>query len=525
MRAFVFFYTYVCYVTLCFSQSNTTNIFLKGSDVDPAVYLHYDEQIDDYHMDTIRVEHRFRQPVVISDHDGRLLGYYNGHQIRNNDGTLAENGDSLGWNNSLKPQFEYNPNIKYNEGFGGFVSAVLVPTDSDSLFVLYHLNKVLVYDVDNFLLPYMLEAGEYEFVRYASSLLKTEIKLNKNGRLEVDEDKKNQIIIEDFLSREVYCVQHANGQDWWVVVGCLASSDAYSILIKNNTEVSIQKYYLSHINTQHINTGWGTTGFSLNGDKLVRLNYRHPVALPLVLETMDFDRCTGKTTNLVVDSFYLPSSRGAYMAAEFSPSGRYLYLGGVYSLCRVDLSKVDYFNQMDTIFNYKDTLLNRVSWTLDSFPHFDFLNLTPNGKIIVFTAIASPFFHLIDNPDADDIQDIGFKEKVYITPESKSPYFDRIIVHEMSRRNANKINAIPCEVNTEDIPYVHKIKVYPVPASQFLYLEEIPRGKAEIIALTSGVVIKNNLVIESPLDISYLESGMYGIRFIETGDIIKFIKI
>ncbi|HMU05544.1 MAG TPA: hypothetical protein PJ990_18045, partial [Saprospiraceae bacterium] len=117
------------------------------------------------------------------------------------------------------------------------------------------------------------------------------------------------------------------------------------------------------------------------------------------------------------------------------------------------------------------------------------------------------------------------KEKVYITPESKSPYFDRIIVHEMSRRNANKINAIPCEVNTEDIPYVHKIKVYPVPASQFLYLEEIPRGKAEIIALTSGVVIKNNLVIESPLDISYLESGMYGIRFIETGDIIKFIKI
>ncbi len=271
MKAFVFFYTYICYVTLCYAQSNTTNIFLKGSDVDLAVYLHYDEQVDDYLMDTIRVEHRFRQPVIISDLNGRLLGYYNGYQIRNSDGTLAENGDSLGWNNSLKLQFEYNPNIKYNEGFGGFVSAVLVPTDSDSLFVLYHLNKVLVYDVDNFHLPYMLEAGEYEFVSYASSLLKTEIKLTKNGRLEINEEKKNQIILEDFLSRELYCVQHANGRDWWVVVSCLASRDAYSVLVRDNTEVSVHKYYLSHTNTQHINTGWGTTRFSTNGDKLVRL--------------------------------------------------------------------------------------------------------------------------------------------------------------------------------------------------------------------------------------------------------------
>ena len=240
---------------------------------------------------------------------------------------------------------------------------------------------------------------------------------------------------------------------------------------------------------------------------------------------MDFDRCTGTTRNLVVDSFFLPYNRGAYMSAEFSPSGRYLYLGGVYSLCRVDLSKVDYFDQMDTIFNYTDTLLNRVSWTLDSFPHFDFLNLTPHGKIMVFTAIASPFFHMIDNPDAEDILDIGFREKLYTTPLSKNSYTERIIVHELSRRNSNNINAIPCEVNTEDVSYVHKIKVYPLPASQFLYLEDIPRGKAEIIALTLGVVIKTNLVIESPLDISYLKSGMYGIKFIETGDIIKFIKI
>ncbi len=517
----------ILFVCSVWCQPNTANFLSALYNDSVGVYMYYDQNIKDYKMDTIELQYSVRQPIVISDQNSKLLGYFNGHQIRNADGTLSENGDSLGWNNSLKITFEYIKNVRnINEGLGAFNHSVLLPTKSDSIFLLFHLNSVIVEDVDNFLLPYMLEAGENEFQFYANSLLKTEIRLNKNGKLSIQRNKKNQVIVEDFLKvYDLNCVQHANGEDWWVVTTCQATDEAYSVRVSDTAIVSTIKYQTSWANTKFINLGYGTSRFSPSGDKLVKLNYRWNPDLPQILEVMDFDRCTGTTSNLNVHSFPLPKEYGVNMSVEFSASSRYLYMGDYKRLMRMDLYKDKYFENLDTIFSLKDSIPGNYIFNLNEQDHFDFLNLTPNGKIVANSRWVTPYVHIINEPDAPDIKDIKYQSRAYKVLSNVNSN-KKILIDEMNRRNQYKSPYLHCVVTTDEQPKYNKNKIYPNPTRDIIYLDLYNtnnNGIIKLIHLSTGMIISKHIDSDNSINVSDLKCGLYGMQF-DNGDFLKFIK-
>ena len=521
------------------NYSQGFNFLFKNWDGSSAVNLKYNGVDSLFDIKISQLPYPISQALTFTNRYGDAIGYFNGHQVRNIDGSLAINGDSLGWTPSLGRIFKSLENVQdINQGLGTSENAIILPITNDSLFLLFYQDFMEVNDVDNFLLPYMLEAGEYEFKWYSKGLLMSVIKVKNNGRLEVINGKKDVRIIEDFLIyRNMMPVRHANGKDWWIVTPCQHEDNAYSILVSDTTVTVAGKHKFSGSNTKYIYSGFGTSRYNVAGDKLVRLNYRYWEAdefpsgrFPQIMEVMDFDRCTGKIDgDIKIDSFQLVKPFGSRMSAEFSPSGRFLYLGDFFNLMRIDLNKPGpLFGALDTIYTIPDTIVgNGIVDTYDYFDHFDFMNRTPGNQILIQSAWATPFLHLIKYPDAEHISDIGYISRAVILPNDLNIDSTRIITNGMPRFTHTYMPVKACSTVVEDMPYVHNIRIYPNPTSDKIFLDtevyKVIDGKYKLYNIVSGLMVKSGLMDHNSIDVSSLDSGFYSVKL--DGNIIKFIKI
>lgn len=496
-----------------------------------AVNIKYNQKNENF--DVIvndKIKNPFEQVLTITDKYNNMLGYTNGKFVWAANGDTITNGDSLGWTKSWEMITTKISRFKSQTS----KTAIVLPTSSDSLWLLFYQDFVWKYDVDNFHLPYMEEAGEVEFIYTADHLYLSKVRLNKDGKLYIAPEEKDIPVVKDFLIYwSLMAVQHANGSDFWILAPCQNTSEAYSILVSDSIVSVKGKYQFTDTNTKHLWFDYGSIRFSFTGDKIVKLNYKYqsPEYLPnnsymQYIELFNFDRCEGKVIDrITIDSFPRPKEYGANMDAIFSKNDQYLYISENYSLVRKDLTRPGKFlNNLDTIVKFDRNPTSFLQ--LDTTDQCTALNYFPDGRIWMNGLWDQSFFSTINDPDAPNIGDVGYTSKAIILPNDPKNPEKKLLANFSHTWYLSPRPSFECSINdkVDDSSSIPKLIVYPNPTSDYISIKGLPNTNSiRIINLYSGQEIFNGILHNNSLDVSMYVSGVYAI--ITHNSIIKFIKL
>ena len=259
----------------------------------------------------------------ISDSTGLLQFYYSydakgalgpGHQsgnVYNKLGSIMLNGDSLisgGW---------------YFEG-------IIVPSPiAINLFYLFNVGVT------------------GEFGLYYSLI---DISLN-NGNGAVTQ--KNIQLQPEPANDGLVAMKHGNGRDWWVIHrrngawGAGVDNTFFKYLV-TATGVALN-------DTQNIGSVLASNGltytFNKQGNKLAMCAWAG------VIETFDFDRCTGQLSNhVLIHPKDQSNNYSEFVSCEWSASGRFLYVStnGAYDsvyVVQIDMQNPNLYGASDTVFS------------------------------------------------------------------------------------------------------------------------------------------------------------------------------
>jgi hypothetical protein len=272
--------------------------------------------------------------ACISDENGNLLYYTNGTYITDSAGNLLLNGDSLSPCTYTSEQYIVGLDLPQ--------AALFIPKPSDSnYYYLFHLS---------------LDSTDYH-----------------PGHLRAG---------------GITACKHANGRDYWIVIGESNTNGFYKFLLTPDT---ILGPFLQNIGPVFPNLDdYGLAKFSQDGSKYVTGIYGYG---PILI--MDFDRCSGEFSN--PDTVFNEASTNPVdnplsgcAAVEFSPNGRFIYVSNVVSLNQNDLLSA---NIQDSVAVY----------TADSneFYGINLIQSAPNGKIYGSTFNGGlKAFHVVNYPDS-----------------------------------------------------------------------------------------------------------------------------
>lgn len=315
----------------------------------------------------------FNQNVhACSDSMGNLLYYTNGIRIRDRTFELMENGDMLNpgtiWNNN---QDDFYP------GWGTF--SIPFPGHSNQ-YILFHLgvylNNGLIY----------------------SPFYYTVIDMNMNNGLGAVIDKNHVLLQGNF--NQPTAVKHANGRDWWVVIGQY-NEPKYFVFLVNEQGISAPQEQMIG-DPYHFPAESGNSIFSPDGTLYVQNESANGCRVHL------FDRCTGQLSHyriLQYDTIY-----GSFhpFLAMFSEDSRFLYIGSTRYMAQVDMW-ADSFTVART-----DTI-QMTDWDFNPFPGFVTLfyqgSLAPDNKIYMCSFAETMVMHVMHHPNlpgqACDLENSG----------------------------------------------------------------------------------------------------------------------
>ena len=260
-----------------------------------------------------------------SDSSGNLLFYTNGIRIYNKNRQLMDRGDSINpgqvWNNSQ----EYGYVASYP------VVALPLPK-ADNIYYLFHTDIYL---------------GGIVTQTYTKHFYYTIIDMKANNGLG-KVLTKNQVLMEGEIMWPAF-VKHGNGRDWWVMGMQRADTKHYLYLLSPE---GITGPYTQDIGPPFVSTEYeGESLFSEDSHYFLRHDSK------TALRLYDFDRCTGKLSNLRIIPFQEPLHS---FYAAFSPDDRFLYLnrpGWVWSL---DMQADDLSASYDSV----------AAWEINVYPTF-----------------------------------------------------------------------------------------------------------------------------------------------------------
>jgi hypothetical protein len=200
------------------------------------------------------------------------------------------------------------------------------------------------------------------------------------------------------------CVKHGNGRDWWVI---FRKNGAYAGWYDNR----FYKYLVSPaginlVDSQGIGSqdlsGFMRYVFNKTGDKLAMVMYDG------LIETFDFDRCTGTFSNHQIIR-QLGSSQDALWSCAFSPNGRFLYVSSGWvasTLIQIDLQNPQPWNSCDTLYvenniTYSGGALrlapdDKIYWTNNWYDGFNFPFPFPDSVFNSYNTNLS----VINSPDS-----------------------------------------------------------------------------------------------------------------------------
>jgi hypothetical protein len=323
----------------------------------------------DFAADTVAVDSipgtvGFRSTnACISDENGNLLYYTNGTYITDRAGNLLLNGDSLSPCTYTSQQYIVGLDLPQ--------ATLFLPKPSDSnYYYLFHLS---------------LDTIEYRVGNLYYSL----IDKRGNGGLGAVV-KKNVSFLNGTIMRTggITACKHANGRDYWIVIGISDTNGFYKFLLTPDTILGPFIQYIGPVFP--FQDDYASSKFSQDGSKYVTGIYGYA---PILI--MDFDRCTGEFSN--VDTVFNEASTdpinnplSGCVSLEFSPNGRFVYASNVINLNQYDLLSA---NIQDSVAVY----------TADSneFYGINLIQSAPDGKIYGSTFNGGlKAFHVVNYPDS-----------------------------------------------------------------------------------------------------------------------------
>ncbi len=309
----------------------------------------------------------FRQVnASICDATGNLLFYTNGIYVANALNEPMENGQGL------------NPGLhaQQNQQYGYILDqgAMIIPVpDKDSLYYLLHLDKELTVDQTSF---------------QSSHFYVSLINMNRNdgkGSVVV----KNQIIINDALNNgKITATQHANGQDWWIIIRKYDTNEYYQILL-NTDQVEVKN--IQSVGIPIPSNSIGQAVFSPDGSKYANVHLTGTGGDPIYVSIYDFDRCNGELNN-PVQFTYVDTAWGGGVA--ISPNNRFLYVSSFRYVYQYDLHAPDIEASRITVAEWDGFAQNGFFSTT-----FYLAQLAPDGKIYITSNTSVSYLHVINNPD------------------------------------------------------------------------------------------------------------------------------
>lgn len=439
-------------------------------------------------MDTnsvIRIIPVSNTDVSICDTSGNLLFYSNGLTIGNR------------IHDTLQNAYNFNPGYysdwSYPEGLLSCQGALILPYPwFEKKYILFHESGELF---GNQVQPLQL--------RYSV------INMNlDNGYGGIVDTLKNKYAVEDTLTLGgINAVKHANGRDWWVLVHNYSEAKYHKVLVspKGIQEVS-EQYIGSVINSDAL----VQSCFSPDGSKYCLATWSG------IFEYLNFDRCTGKLSNLVT-SFVTDSA--ALTGCSFSPDSRFLYVSTFYNLYQFDT----WSN------NLIDDSIHIAAW--DSFtsvygiPVLFFQHqLAPDGKIYMSSWNSSKYFHVITEPDSL-AEACKFEQHSYVLPHEYN-----VSIPTFPNYDLGALGGSPCDTIVDVPTGIINIKNYnfriaPNPVHDWLnivyqsnddVLLEIFDINGKPMATASLYhYFKNRLV-----DVSNLAAGVYLISITKNGKLL-----
>ena len=253
--------------------------------------------------------------TVMCDVEGNLLFYNNGQAIAGADHEILINGNDI------------NPDAETDDLLWQASLSLPIPTSTYE-YVLLH-EEALGVDV--------LVTNLY------ATYINTEL-----GEV----TQKNVSILEDTLSvGKITATRHANGRDWWILVGRFNDNVYYTFLLSPE---GIQDSYMQEIG-EAPDTGIGRACFSPDGTKYAVYNGVLPEQE--YLNVFDFDRCTGQLSNPKFFHFQDGDDISFFgQSVAFSPNSRYLYLNTPQVIFQYDMEANDIFESIDTVAIYDESI-------------------------------------------------------------------------------------------------------------------------------------------------------------------------
>ncbi len=304
-------------------------------------------------------------------------------------------------------------------------------------------------------------------------------------------------------------VRHANGKDWWIIVGERNTKNWHSYLFDENG-IHLEK--TSELSETASNYKGGSASISPDGQTYIYHEGRGSFFVS------SFDRCSGELSYRERDSIPVGSLDGAAGWVEFSPNGRFAYLSRFTSIWQYDLDDLDFISSKILIATFYDSL-QLLKWPV--FGGFERPFRATNGRIYHWAGNTLPLVSKIEYPNQKG-PDVGWQQDYMQVPVALPWRVQKFADYEMEALPE------PCPDLGKTKGLQYSISIFPNPVSSIIYLSGYPVGlkrKGEIIdGLGKQVWIGNTEDLNRGLNVSQLPIGVYYLH-IEDFQVKKFAKI
>jgi hypothetical protein len=341
-------------------------------------------------------------------------------------------------------------------------------------------------------------------------LSKIDMKAN-NGAGKVIERLK-PIVQGEYLSKtQMMACKHANGKDWWLLKMMHDSVSVYTFLITKDSVYNFGKQSFPYPRkTASLNAYWENMGqiqLSTDGKKFAATcNNMHNE-----LFLADFDRCTGKLSNMQKKNIPILPTNFPTSANEpndkystglcFSPNGRFIYTVNYTNIQQYDSWDPDsstawyHVANMDTVFDY--------------FVGYSMASLGWDSKIYIGnwhglgTAMS-----VIDNPDNKGAN-CGWCQKCLRFTQDSVGATNPPCQPNYNLGKDTSINCWPlADHSVNELPNL--LEVYPNPTTGRLLIKGCKSSSVKELFTHSGQLLLRTK--ENELDLSRLAKGIYLLR-------------
>lgn len=305
--------------------------------------------------------------INISHKAGSTAFYSNGCSLFTKLGNVMEGGGVL---NPGAVFDVYCKNSTYPIAHGMFALSVM-----DSVYEVFHLRQVL---------PVVIS----DLRCVTPDLLLTRIDMKENDGQGAAVESNKEILHGCFQLAGANL--HANGRDWWVLLGGNTSDTFYRLLLTPN---GIKGTWIQDIPnlTRDTFEFYGSTGFSPDGSKYF-INHTR-----IGLSIYDFDRCTGLLSNI---QFLPKTTFSADLGTAFSSNSRYLYATteNGEKIEQYDLTSSDIFASKQVIAVWDGTRDE-----LNTPIKFTWMQYGPDEKIYIW-GWDTRYMHTIEQPNRPGLE-------------------------------------------------------------------------------------------------------------------------